>query len=170
MKRLVPVLAVLIAARSVGAGDLEDLKATVQRELDAYAARDCKTVISLRTDPTVVAMPNAPEILFNDKAASLKDCADGTFERWNVRTPRSVVFSPRDYRYQLLGSTAVVAGVLESQITPKDGEPMKRQVRRVETWVKVEGQWRRAALTVTPVPSASPQPGTAAAAAAPPVR
>ena len=114
------------------AGDVDDLKATVLKELKAYGERDCKTVIGLRTDPTIAYSPNNPEPVEWGKAESLKRCADGTFDNWADLPEAKAVFTPVD---------------------PKDGSPRTSEMRRMETWVKSDGQWQRAAFQMSAVPS-----------------
>ena len=94
------------------AGDVDDLKATVLKELKAYGERDCKTVIGLRTDPTVAYSPNNPEPVEWGKAESLKRCADGPFDNWADLPEAKAVFTPVDYQYRVMGATGLVYGRL----------------------------------------------------------
>ena len=135
------------------AGDVDDLKATVLKELKAYGERDCKTVIGLRTDPTIAYSPNNPEPVEWGKAESLKRCADGTFDNWADLPEAKAVFTPVDYQYRVMGATGLVYGRLKAVLTPKDGSPRTSEMRRMETWVKSDGQWQRAAFQMSAVPS-----------------
>ena len=101
-------IAVLIVPTAARAADVDDLKATVLKELKAYGERDCKTVIGLRTDPTVAYSPNNPEPLEWGKAESLKRCADGTFDNWADLPETKVVYTSVDYQYRVMGTTGLV--------------------------------------------------------------
>ena len=126
------------------AGDVDDLRAAVLKELRAFGGRDCKTVIGLRTDPTVSSLPNNPEPVESRKAESLKRCADGTFANWATLPESTAVYTP-NYQYRVMGTTGLVYGRLKAVLTPKTAHPTF-ETRRMETWVKSDGQWQRAAL------------------------
>ncbi len=126
------------------AADVDDLRAAVLKELKAFGGRDCKTVIGLRTDPTVAYLSNNPEPVESGKAESLKRCANGTFANWAEWPEATAVYTP-NYQYRVMGTTGLVYGRLKAVLTPKTAHPTF-ETRRMETWVKSDGQWQRAAL------------------------
>ena len=133
--------------------DIEDLQAAVLDEYNAFARGDCKTMVSIRTDPHVQYTPRRvkPEVATRD--GSLKSCADGNFFAGRPADVRSGNATPVDLQYQVFGTTGIVYGRVRYESTLKDGSTRSQVGRRLETWVKTEGKWLRAAVQLSPVPS-----------------
>ena len=136
-------------------GDIEDLQAAVLDEYNAFARGDCKTMVSIRTDPHVQYTPRRvkPEVATRD--GSLKSCADGNFFARRPADVRSVNATPVDLQYQVFGTTGIVYGRVRYESTRKDGSTRSQVGRRIETWVKAKGKWMRAAVQMSPVPSSN---------------
>ena len=127
--------------------DIEDLQAAVVNEYNAWARRDCKAVVGMHTDPAVQYTAGRVKPAVLSRAESLKTCAAFNPDLQNMKV------TPVDLQYQVFGTTGIVYGRVRYESTLKDGSAQSAVGRRLETWVKAEGKWLRAAVQLSPVPS-----------------
>ena len=128
-------------------GDVEDLQAAVVNEYNAWARRDCKAVVSMHTEPSVQYTPQQVQPTVRSRAETLKNCAALNPDRQNRKV------TPIDLQYKIFGTAGIVYGRIRYESTGTDGSAQSLVGRRLETWVKTEGNWLRAAVQLSPVPS-----------------
>lgn len=128
-------------------GDVQGLEAAVAKELKAWTARECETADTMRMDQAVQYTPDDPLPQMHDSAELMAWCQDA---RENAEG--TVIFTPVDYEYRVIGTTGIVYGTLKWVFTANDGSQDTGQHRRMETWVNLDGQWRRLALHMSEVP------------------
>ena len=141
------ILLLLLSSPVAWCSDVDDLKAAVVNEYNAWARRDCKAVVGMHTDPAVQYTAGRVEPTVRSRAESLKTCEAFNPDLQNMKV------TPIDLQYQVFGTTGIVYGRVRYESTLKDGSAQSAVGRRLETWVKAEGKWLRAAVQLSPVPS-----------------
>ncbi|MCZ6653378.1 MAG: nuclear transport factor 2 family protein [Planctomycetota bacterium] len=141
------ILLLLLSSPVAWCSDVDDLKAAVVNEYNAWARRDCKAVVGMHTDPSVQYTAQQVKPTVHSRDETLKNC-----EAINPDVQNRKV-TPVDLQYQVFGTTGIVYGRIRYEATLKDGSAQSGVGRRLETWVKTEGKWLRAAVQLSAVPS-----------------
>jgi uncharacterized protein (TIGR02246 family) len=117
--------------------DEQDIRALVQRWMDATQAGDTDTVLSLMTDDVVFLQPGRPPMRKGDFEAASRAQAAGTAPRFEGRSDIQEV--------QVAGDWAFFWSRLEVTATPPDGAPrMRREGHTLTVLRKSDGRWKLA--------------------------
>ena len=127
------------------AGDVDDLKATFGKGVEAYNNRDDAHFAAVQ-DQSVFYAPTAP---FATKG---KEAYQKSMKTTWAATESSV-FKPIDPQFLVVGSTGIVWGHYAIAIKPKDGAMRTRFGRYTITYSKSDGKWLAVASHYSLIPS-----------------
>ena len=127
------------------ATDVDDLKATFEKAVKAYNSHD-EVFFTMVDDQAVIFNPSTP-FAVDGKAAY----QPATNSVWAAT--ESVVFSPVNPQYRVIGSTGIAWGHYAISVKPKDG-PMETNFGRYTViFSKSGGKWLAVASHYSAIPS-----------------
>lgn len=127
------------------ADDVETLRASFEREIGAFNARDLDTLMSNQHEQ-VIALNPASSTASDGKAARRQ----GYQARFAA--PEQVTVTPKNPQFRVIENTGVVWGEYTITTTPKDKSPTTVAVRFTRTYVQSGGQWFLVLYHVAPLP------------------
>ena len=138
---------VVYAAGAPAYGDeVDTLRASFEREIGAFNARDLDTLMSNQHDHVIALNPASPASV--DGKAARRQGYQARFA-----APESVTVTPKNPQFRVIDSTGLVWGEYTITTTPKDKPPTTIVVRFTRTYVKSGGQWLLVLYHVAPLPA-----------------
>ena len=126
--------------------EVDSLRASFEREIGAFNARDLDTLMSNQHEYVVALNPASP-IPVVGKAAR-RQAYQARFA-----APESVTVTPKNPQFRVIDNTGLVWGEYTITTTPKDKPPTTVAVRFTRTYVKSGGQWLLVLYHVAPLPA-----------------
>ncbi|HXG17555.1 MAG TPA: nuclear transport factor 2 family protein [Methylomirabilota bacterium] len=141
------VLLFMATGRSSVHGDEVDrLRASFEREIAAFNARDLETLMSNQHEHVVALNPTSPTPV--DGKAARRHAYQTAFA-----ATESVTVTPQHPQFRVVDNTGIVWGEYTVTTKPKDKPPTTSTVRFTRTYVKSDGQWRLVLYHVSPLPA-----------------
>ena len=147
-RRMVFLLISLVVypAGSPAHGDAVDtLRASFEREIGAFNARDLDTLMSNQHDQVIALNPASPT------PSDGKSVRQQTYQA-RFAAPESVTITPKNPQFRVIDNTGLVWGEYTITTTPKDKLPTTDFVRFTRTYVKANGRWLLVLYHVAPLP------------------
>ena len=129
--------------------EVDTLRASFEREIGAFNARDLETLMSNQHE-RVIAFNPASSLPVDGKAARQKAYQE------RFAAPESVTVTPKNPQFRVIDTTGLVWGEYAITTTPKDKPPTTIAVRFTRTYVKSGGQWQLVLYHVAPLPAPAP--------------
>ncbi len=141
------VFAVLAGASAVRGDDVDSLRASFEREIGAFNARDLDTLMDNQHE-SVVALNPASVAVVDGKPARRQ-----AYETLYANTDR-VVVTPKNPQFRVIDNTGIVWGEYSIMTKAKDKpEESTASVRFTRTYVKSGGKWLLVLYHVSPLPA-----------------
>lgn len=125
--------------------DIDDLKSTFEQLVAAISRRDLSSYSNFWHENIVACPIYAPSAV--EGKSTLRRLAEENFDQFE-----SVAFSPIDPQCRVIGSTGIVWGQTALSRKPKEAPPTTIYANFTFVFVNTDGQWREAALHVSPLP------------------
>ncbi len=140
------VVTVLCLPLPVHGDDVGDLKAAFEQTINALNAGDLEAYLAMVHDQQVFFGPDAPFAQDGKTAA-----------RQGLQTllanHESIVRTPINPQFRVIGTTGLVWGHVAVNFKPKDGPLHTQFTRLLWTYVKVEGKWLLVASHISRIPT-----------------
>jgi len=131
---------------SVHGDEVDRLRASFEREIAAFNARDLETLMSNQHEHVVALNPTSPTPV--DGKAARRHAYQTAFA-----ATESVTVTPQHPQFRVVDNTGIVWGEYTVTTKPKDKPPTTSTVRFTRTYVKSDGQWRLVLYHVSPLPA-----------------
>jgi ketosteroid isomerase-like protein len=150
MRRQTVFLLVLFFAvmgwSSVHGDEVDGLRASFEREIAAFNARDLETLMGNQHEHVVALNPASPTPV--DGKTARRQAYQTTFA-----TTESVTVTPQHPQFRVIDNTGMVWGEYTVAAKPKDKPLTTSSVRFTRTYVKSDGLWRLVLYHVSPLPA-----------------
>jgi len=140
---------VYTAASPAQGEEVDTLRASFEREIGAFNARDLETLMSNQHEQVIALNPASPTP--SDGKAARRQGYQARFA-----APERVTVTPKNPQFRVIDTTGLVWGEYSITTTPKDQPPTTVAVRFTRTYVKSGGQWLLVLYHVAPVPAPAP--------------
>jgi ketosteroid isomerase-like protein len=141
------LLFVTVTGASIVRGDeVDSLRASFEREIAAFNARDLDTLMDNQHE-RVIALNPASTAVVDGKAARRQ--AYQTL----YANPDSVSVTPKNPQFRVIDNTGIVWGEYAIVTKAKDKPETTASVRFTRTYVKSDGKWRLVLYHVAPLPA-----------------
>ena len=148
LRQTIAALIILMVAAGVlpARGDeVDSLRASFEREIAAFNARDLETLMGNQHDHVVALNPASPAPV--DGKTARRQAYQTTFA-----ATESVTVTPQHPQFRVIDNTGMVWGEYTVAAKPKDKPLTTNSVRFTRTYVKSDGQWRLVLYHVSPLP------------------
>lgn len=153
-RRMVVIMLIGFVVSTMGTfayGDeVDTLRASFEREIGAFNARDLDTLMSNQHDQVLALSPASPTP--SDGKAARREGYQTRFASLD-----RVTVTPKNPQFRVIDNTGLVWGEYAITTTPKDQPPTTIAVRFTRTYVKSNGQWLLVLYHVAPLPPAPAQ-------------
>lgn len=127
--------------------EVDSLRASFEREIAAFNARDLELLMGNQHDLVVALNPASPTPV--DGKTARRQGYQALFA-----TTESVTVTPKNPQFRVIGNTGIVWGEYTIAAKPKDKPLATNSVRFTRTYVKSsDGQWRLVLYHVSPLPA-----------------
>lgn len=129
--------------------DVDTLRASFEREIGAFNARDLDTLMRNQHEQVIALNPASPTP--SDGKAARRQGYQARFA-----APEQVTVTPKNPQFRVIENTGLVWGEYTTTTTAKDKSPTTVAVRFTRTYVKSGGQWFLVLYHVAPLPTPAP--------------
>lgn len=143
---LVFLLLASFGRASAWGDEVDSLRASFEREIAAFNARDLETLMSNQHERVVALNPTSPTPV--DGKTARQQAYQTTFA-----TTENVTVTPKHPQFRVIDNTGVVWGEYMIAAKPKDKPLTTNSVRFTRTYVKSDGQWLLVLYHVSPLPA-----------------
>lgn len=140
------VFVIFAGIASAQGNDMEGLRASFEREIAAFNARDLDTLMDNQHDLVVALNPASP-IPVDGKTARRQDY-QALYE-----TTERVTVTPKDPHFRVIDNTGIVWGEYSIVAKPKDKPETTTVARFSRTYVRSGGKWFLLLYHVSPLPA-----------------
>jgi ketosteroid isomerase-like protein len=150
MKRLLFLFAVaslLVMPQYTLGADVDDLKVTYEKFLQAFNSLDAVT-IAKTAEPGLVAYNTSSPFI---EVFPTQDSFKQSMQNW-FSGLESLNIDPVDLQFKVVGNTGIMWGYLSSTIKPNDGPSYTEHCRITSTFIKSSGQWRVLSIHMSYLP------------------
>ncbi len=143
---LAVVLGVFLVTPSIARGDdVDDLRAAYEQYLAAFNQNDLAAATAFLHDEVMVFGLDGPFPIAGK--AALLPLLEMLFSNSESYTARAI-----NPKFRVIGSSGIIIGNGTATVKPKDGPLATSFVRVLQSWVKMDGQWRLVASHLSYVP------------------
>ncbi len=137
--------AYLVTPSVARSDDMTDLQAAYEQYLAAFNQQNLDAAMAFFHDQVVVFGLDGPFPVAGK--ATLRPILEAFFSNNESYTARAI-----NPQFRVIGSSGIVIGNGLATVKPKDGPLATSFVRVLQSWVKVDGQWRLVASHLSYIP------------------
>lgn len=154
MKRLLitlTIFALLIIPQFAVGSDLDDLKAEVEKFIQAFNSLDANTIAQMTQPGLTVFDTDSPFLHVSPDRNTIK----AEMQNW-FSSLESLSLILVDPQYNVVGNTGMMSGYETSTSKPKDGPSTTSHYRITMTFIKSSGKWLALNIHLSYLPSGKP--------------